>query len=47
MTDPNGCAHCGVSERGHMSRWGEGIGIHNYGSPSNKQRLERMKNRNK
>ena len=47
MVDPNGCAHCGVIEREHMSRWAEGIGMHNYGSPSNSQRLERMKNRNR
>lgn len=44
-TPPNGCAHCGLSERDHFRRWTDAAGWHGYVTPTDAQRLERMRAR--
>lgn len=41
-TPPNGCRHCGVTQRGHGQRWVPGIGRHVFTQPTDTQRLARM-----
>lgn len=40
--DPNGCRHCGASERGHYRRYTDGVGWHQWTAPDDATRLERM-----
>ena len=42
---PNGCAWCGVEQRGHGTRWARVPGTHTFEAPPNALRLMRMRAR--
>lgn len=39
---PDGCQHCGIPERQHMTRWKPGIGSHQWTAPTQEQVKTRM-----
>jgi hypothetical protein len=45
VSEPYGCAHCGIAERSHGRRWTTGVGYHAWEAPSEGQIAERMKAR--
>jgi hypothetical protein len=45
VSEPFGCAHCGITKRGHGRRWTTGVGYHAWTAPSEGQIAERMKAR--
>lgn len=38
LRDPSACRHCGVSQRGHYSRWMPDVGYHQWTEPTWEQR---------
>lgn len=46
MTNPSGCRHCGIDERGHARRWTppskDGPGWHQWTPPTQEQIKARM-----
>jgi hypothetical protein len=46
MTNPpSGCNWCGHAERGHGSRWGTGVGFHDFVAPPQGLIKHRMRER--
>jgi len=43
--DPDSCQHCGVPPLRHWQRWTEGVGRHGWTTPTDAQRLARMRAR--
>jgi hypothetical protein len=39
---PSGCFWCGHAERNHASRWGTGVGFHQYVAPPQNVIKQRM-----
>jgi hypothetical protein len=40
--EPDGCGACGRARRGHPITWTDGVGFHNWFTPTTAQRKERM-----
>lgn len=45
VSEPYGCAHCGVAKSAHGRRWWTGVGVHSWSAPDQGQIAERMRAR--